>query len=74
MNLYLIQFDAQDYYVEASDFTRAIESWKIHVSRMWGADYDGTEQPESVALIHDDPFIRPDELEKREAQIDALSY
>ena len=58
MNLYLIQFDSQPYYVEAEDFPAAIEVWKVHVAHLWGDDYDGTEQPESVSLVHDEPVVR----------------
>jgi hypothetical protein len=58
MNLYQVLYDGQHYYVEAESFTAAIGLWKIHVSMLWGEDYDGSEQPESVALIHDDPVIR----------------
>lgn len=58
MNLYLVQFDNQPYYVEASNFGDAIAAWKRHVAQAWGQDYDGTEEPESVALIHDEAVIR----------------
>ncbi len=57
-NLYLVLFDGTHYYVEAKDFPTAIEAWKKHVMIEWGESYDGTEQPESVALVHDEPVIR----------------
>jgi len=56
--LYHVQFDNESYYVEAPSFALAIEAWKRHVAALWGADYDGTEEPESVALVHDEPVIR----------------
>jgi hypothetical protein len=57
MFLYLIQFDGEPYYVEAKSFTAAIIAWGAHVSKEWG-NYDGTEQPDSVALVHDSAVIR----------------
>lgn len=56
--LYHVQFDHMDYYVEAPSFALAIEAWKRHVAVLWGTDYDGTEEPESVALVHDEAVIR----------------
>lgn len=70
MLLYLVQFDAQDYYVEAPDFPAAIELWKVHVAKLWGDDYDGTEQPESVALVHDEPVVRVANNEATDAAIE----
>ena len=57
MNLYLVQFDGEPFYVEAQDFPGAIEAWQKHVAVAWGRDY-APEQPDSVALIHDAPVIR----------------
>lgn len=56
--LYRVTFDGQDRYVEAPDFPRAIEAWKAWGKAEWKEDYDGTEEPESVALVSDDPVIR----------------
>lgn len=58
MNLYLVQFDGQSWYVEAPNFAAAIEAWKKRVEVEWGSDYDGTEQPCSVALVQDEPVVR----------------
>lgn len=58
MNLYLVQYDSQYYYVEAPGFSEAIDLWKGHVKKLWGDEYDGTEQPESVAHVHDEPVVR----------------
>lgn len=55
--LYHITFDASNFYVQARDYTDAIRLWKEHVAVLWGDDYDGTEQPESVSLIHDEAVI-----------------
>ncbi len=52
MKLYHVQYDHESYYVEAPSLPAAVETWKRHVA------YDGTEEPESIALIHDEPVIR----------------
>lgn len=57
-NLYHVRYDGQDYYVEAHCFPVAIGRWKNHVKKLWGREYDGTEEPESVALVHEGPVIR----------------
>ena len=56
-SLYHVQFDGESYYVEAPDFTRAIAAWKTYVKDLWGPDCDGTEEPESAALVHDGAVI-----------------
>lgn len=58
MNLYRIMFDGQEFFVEAPSFAVAIELWTKHVAVLWGTDFDGTEQPESCELIHDERVIR----------------
>jgi len=58
MKLYCIQFDNQPRYVEAESFAKAVEAWRRWAAKEWGEDYDGTEEPESVALISDEPVIR----------------
>lgn len=58
MNLYHIQFDGESYYVEAANLAQAVELWKTHLQKEWGDDYNGTEEPESVALVHDEAVIR----------------
>lgn len=55
--LYLIQYDSVNYYAEAADLAKAVEAWKAHVKIAWGDDYDGTEEPESIALVHEEPVI-----------------
>lgn len=67
MNLYHVQFDSQTYYVEAGSFADAIILWGRHVSVLWGDDYDGTEEPESVALVHDEPVIRDGSIDPHQA-------
>ena len=61
MNLYHIQFDGQSWWIEARNFQGAIDAWTREVAKEWGEDFDGTEQPESVALVHDGPVIREHE-------------
>lgn len=58
MNLYHVQFDSQSWWVEAPTFAAAIEAWHSRVRAEWGDDYDGTEQPDSVAHVHDGGVIR----------------
>jgi hypothetical protein len=65
MSLYHIQFDNQPYWVEAENYGKAITAWRQHVAVLWGTDYDGTEEPQSVALIHDEPVIREQLLGSR---------
>lgn len=56
--LYHVQYDHVSYWVEAISFAQAIDRWKRHVKVQWGADYDGTEEPDSVHLVHGEPVIR----------------
>lgn len=58
MHLYHIQYDSVSYYVEAESMQRAIDAWFSHVQQEWGADFGGDEQPDSCALVHDEPVIR----------------
>jgi len=67
MNLYHIQYDNQSYWVEAAKLAEAVEVWKLHVKRLWGDEYDDTEEPESIALVNDEPVIRAEDFEKKEA-------
>lgn len=57
MSLYRVEFDAQDYWIEAADFADAVQLWKRHVAVEWGADFTGEEQPESVEHVTVDPVI-----------------
>lgn len=56
--LYLLQFDGEHYYVEAATVADAIYAWMVHQRKEWGKDWDGTEEPDSVALVHERPVIR----------------
>lgn len=58
MKLYCILFDSRRYHVEAESIAKAVEYWRRHVAVEWGDDYDGTEEPESIALVHDEAVIR----------------
>ena len=57
-NLYLVEYDGERYYVEAVDFPSAISTWLGYMAMVWGNDFKGNEQPDSVAFIHDEPVIR----------------
>lgn len=58
MKLYEVVYDGQKRHVEAPSFPLAIEAWKAWARAEWKEDWDGTEEPESVALIGDEPVIR----------------
>lgn len=58
MNLYLIKYDGEPYFVEAPSFTTAIDAWCEHVKVKWGVDYREDDQPHSVELMHDEAVIR----------------
>lgn len=60
--LYLVLFDGQERYVEAPSFAEAVLAWRAAIAVEWGADYDGTEEPESVVLMSDEPVIRAREI------------
>ncbi len=57
MNLYLIHYDGEPYYVEAPSLEEASDLWKLHVKKEWEEAYNN-EEPESIALMHDYPVIR----------------
>ncbi len=58
MRIYHIQYDGESYFVEAESLPKAVEVWKFHVKTLWGDDWDGTEEPESIHHIHDGPVLR----------------
>jgi len=58
VKLYHIQFDGESYWVEAPTFRGAIEAWKVEVRERWGDDFQDTDEPDSVHLVHDEPVIR----------------
>ena len=58
LKLYLIHYDHQAYYVEAENLVNAVGKWKEYVKLDWKEDYDGTEEPESIALVHEAAVIR----------------
>lgn len=58
MNLYHIEFDGQNYWVEAPTYGEAIRLWKEHVAKLWGGDYQENDEPDSCHKVHDEPVIR----------------
>lgn len=58
MNLYQVQFDSETWFVEAESFAAAIELWKERAAIEWGDNYSQEDEPESVALVHDDGCVR----------------
>ena len=58
MKLYRVLFDGRPYWVEAPSFGEAVKVWRSHVQELWGMEYTGEEEPESVELMHDESVIR----------------
>lgn len=58
MCLYMVQWDSVRWYIEAPGFAEAIQTWHRVVKEQWGSDYEGTEQPEQVVLVHDEGVFR----------------
>lgn len=58
MSVYRITYDDQARIVEAADFGDAVKKWLEGMKEPWGDDWIGTEQPESVLLISEEPVIR----------------
>lgn len=58
MKVYIIRFDGGASIVEAETFGAAVESWRAVKRVEWGTDFEETDEPESVELIHDEPVIR----------------
>lgn len=52
IKLYLIHFDGEGDYIEAQNFSEAVDIWKSGMKREQGEDWE-EEEPESVALIHE---------------------
>ena len=58
MNLYLVQYDGESYYVEAATLHAAIEAWQSAIEKEWDSgDFNG-EEPDSIALVHASAVIR----------------
>lgn len=63
MNLYLVQYDGESYYVQAKRLGGAVELWKLHLKRIWREElaakgFDLPDEPESIALVHEEAVIR----------------
>ena len=54
MKLYLIQFDGETYYVEATSMAAALATWHAYAD----AEGEEPEDPESVACVHDRAVLR----------------
>lgn len=61
MKLYMIRFDGMPYHVEAESFGHAIDLWHRHHVAL-ETDWDGTEEPEEVVLVADEPVIREKDM------------
>ena len=55
MNLYYIQFDSEDCYVEAESIGKALEVWKTQAAEV-GLGVD--EEIKSINLVQEGPVIR----------------
>jgi len=58
MKLYLLTFDGQEYYVEATSMHMAQAVWLDAMRAEWESDWTGDEEPDQVALVHDEPVLR----------------
>lgn len=58
MNLYHMQYEHESYYVEAPSLRTAVDAWRKHVKKLWQGDWTGDEEPESIALVHEEAVIR----------------
>lgn len=59
MKLYRVTFDGSDDYVEAESFGDAIKIWRAHLfSSNLPGDFEDDVEPESVALVSDEPVLR----------------
>lgn len=58
MSLYHVQYDGVSYWVEAVAFSHCVDIWKNNVRELWGSEFDGTEEPESVHRVSGDAVLR----------------
>lgn len=58
MKLFRVLFDGQSYFVEAVSMREAIRIWLDSKVAEEDSDYDGTEEPESCDLVHDEGVMR----------------
>lgn len=56
--LYHIEYYNESFYVEAENLGDAIGAWRAHLSKEWGDNFDGREEPDSIHRVHDEPVIR----------------
>jgi len=57
VNLYHVQCEGEDSWVEAKDFGSAVGIWRASAIAEFGDDYLDA-QPDSVARVHDGPVLR----------------
>ena len=58
MNLYHVQWDGGSRYVEAATFGDAVKLWREAMRDEWGDDLRPDDEPDSVALVDDQPVLR----------------
>ena len=58
MKVFMVTFDGQNSVVEAASMSLAIAAWHDAMKVEWGDEYTGDEEPDQVALVHDEPVIR----------------
>lgn len=66
LKLYLLSYDHIPMYVEAGSMAEAVELWKQVKRVEWGEDMQEGDEPESCALMHDEPVVRAGWLEREE--------
>lgn len=58
LKLYHLTFDGQDFYVEALSMHLAQAIWLDAMRETWGTEWTGEEEPDQIALVHDEPVLR----------------
>lgn len=56
MSVYMVQFDGEQYIVEAPSFVEAITRWQKHMKQEHGDEWD--EQPDSIVALSNNEAIR----------------
>jgi hypothetical protein len=58
--LYHIIYESEPRFVEADSLADAVYTWREHLKQE--GDRDGTQDPDSIVKLSDDPVIRMNEL------------
>lgn len=63
MKLYRVEFSdgGGPWFVEARSMGEAQRLWLKAMRGVWESDWTGEEEPDAIALVHDEPVIREGE-------------